>query len=41
MTVEGEFIPGVMLGIEFFDDAVFGKGFILDFLIYRVVFTYD
>lgn len=41
MTVEGEFIAGAMLGIEFFDDDLFGKGFVLDLLIYRMVVTYD
>lgn len=37
MTIMGEFIPGVMLGIEWLDDD---KVLVLDLLIFRMYFVF-
>lgn len=41
MTIEGEFIPGFMVGFELFNDPIFGQGVMIDLFIYRVVITYE
>jgi hypothetical protein len=41
MNVQVEWITGISLGFEWFDDAIFGKGMMLDLLILRVVISQD
>lgn len=41
MNVQAEWITGISLGFEWFDDAIFGNGVMLDLLILRIVISQD
>lgn len=41
MNIEANWITGFMVGIEFFNEEMFGSGMILDCGIFRLMFSKD